>query len=97
MPANSITVPVIQTIKSVVGKDLFTSKKFKLAINLLMWALVSWGSIPDCSRLVYKMMILWKNGNYRQLVIRSILNFTLMAVKFFIRRLLVVFVIYITM
>jgi hypothetical protein len=91
-----ITINVATAIKDIVVKDLYSSKKYKLSLNLIMWSLACWGSIPDCAILVSTVIRNYQNKNIGKLVARFIADFFIMAVKFFIRRFGVVAVCYIT-
>lgn len=53
MSSSSVIIPLVKTISHVVAKDVFLSKKYRLALNLLMWATVCWRSIPDCNDFLY--------------------------------------------
>src|SRR6478609_4133221 len=88
MESQSLTIPVIETITHVVQKDVFRSKKYRLALNLLMWSVVCWRSIPDVADVLSKCMKRHKEGN-RIFVARLLLflwDFTYMGGIFFLRR-----------
>jgi len=92
----AITVPIISTVKKVVEKDVFTSKKYKLALNILMWGLTCWGSIPDCAILVSRVIKAWNKRHIKLLLYRFFTDFFLMAFKFFVRRAGVVAVVWLS-
>lgn len=85
----SIIIPVLSTVTKVVRKDVFTSKKYQLALTVLMWGLVCWGSIPDCSSTVSRVIRLARWKQYRKMLGRLFVDFTLMAFWFFVRKYLV--------
>jgi len=91
-----IELPILSTVKEVVEKKIFSSKKYRLALIVLMWSLTCWGSIPDCVRLVRQGFQLWRQRSYRQMVFQCFGQFTAMAIYFFVRRYLILFGLWMT-
>jgi hypothetical protein len=86
--ASSLTIPVVRTVSYVVHKDVFFSKKYRLAFNLLMWATVCWRSIPDVADVLFRCMQRHKEKRHSFLV-RCLLflwDFGWMGTFFFLRR-----------
>lgn len=92
----AVTIPVIATVKEVVNKNIYLSKKYRLACTVMIWAITCWGSIPDSAVLVSQAFKNLENYNYRKLFTRLFTDFLLMAAKFFIRRAGILFVMTIT-
>jgi len=92
-----VLVPIISTVKKIVEKDILTSKKYNLGHTLLILALSGWSSIPDSVRLVRNVKSFWKQALYSKLITRFIVDFLLMAFKFFARKQMILGAVSITM
>ena len=96
-PREPLTLPLFQTIKCMVIKDIFVSKKYRLGLTVFVWLLCCWGSIPESARFASTALTNWKNRNWKQLLFRLHLDFLIMAIKFFVRHRMLLFSLSLTM
>lgn len=80
---------IFRIIKVVVFKNIYSSKKFRLALNVLMMSLTCWASIPDCALMCSNIFRLYKEKKYGSLIKHLLVDYFFMVFKFFLREILV--------
>lgn len=88
----SSNFPIGSALAKIAAKDMFKSRKYRLVLEILMWALLAWRSLPDFTFLINRSVISYKNGQYVKLFKRIAMDYLSMGAKFFIRRALLVLI-----
>lgn len=84
---------VISSIKTIVtSKNLWKSKKYLAALDLLMWSLVCWRSIPDAAFTLKRFILHWRRKQWVRMMSIFCLDFGTMGVFFFVRRYLLLLI-----
>ena len=84
--------PIGSALAKIAAKDMFKSHKYRLVLEVLMWALLAWRSVPDFTFLINRSIVSYKNGQYLKLMKRLCMDYLSMGAKFFIRRALLVLI-----